>query len=72
MTLNSEERHPLEEMVSEGFLQAAERQDGWEEMREHDGVIIARRKYVGHLFCFILLVCWLEVLVCWGGGVLFV
>lgn len=42
----SKERHPLEEMVSEGFLQAAERQDGWEETREQDGVIISRKRFV--------------------------
>lgn len=42
---SQQQQHPLASMVMYGFTQAAERQEGWVEMREHDGVIISWRKY---------------------------
>lgn len=48
--LDSNQRHPLEQMVSEGFMHAAERQDGWDDVKEQDGVIISRKK-VADIYC---------------------
>eukprot|EP00026_Physarum_polycephalum_P003769 Phypoly_transcript_03783.p1 GENE.Phypoly_transcript_03783~~Phypoly_transcript_03783.p1 ORF type:complete len:658 (+),score=101.38 Phypoly_transcript_03783:359-2332(+) len=42
--------HPLSALVLGGFMHQAERQDGWVEMREHDGVILSWRK-MGDMYC---------------------